>query len=73
MSKQTQDFSAYRSAKSTRPGWATAFIVAAVLFIATIVYVVMAGFTYVAGILGIAVIITLVIAGISALTNARRE
>lgn len=58
---------AYRAAKPARPGWANALIVAAVLFLAAIVFTITSGFTPVTLFFWLAVLAALVIAGIKAL------
>ncbi|WP_285462994.1 hypothetical protein [Agromyces sp. NBRC 114283] len=58
---------AYRAAKPVRPGWANALIVAAVLFLAAIVFTLMSGFSTATLIVWLAVVVALVVAGIKAL------
>lgn len=61
----------YRNAKSTRPKWANALIVAACIFLAAIVYTFMSGLS-VAWWMYVAAVVALVVAGILALTNIKR-
>lgn len=74
MAKQPVPFdeSVYRSARSTRPAWANALIVAGVILIAWLLAVVFGGFTAVAWILLLAAIAVAIVGGILALTRVRR-
>ena len=62
----------YRTAKSTRPAWANALIVAGVLLLAAIVLTPMLGLT-VAVWFYIATVAALIVAGIAALVGATRR
>lgn len=66
------DEATYRNARSTRPGWANALIVAGVLFLVWIAVVLTGGFSA-AWIFLLASFVTAVIAGILALTGVRRK
>jgi uncharacterized membrane-anchored protein len=66
------DESVYRTARSTRPSWANALIVASVIFIAWIVVSVLSGFGT-SVVLLIAAVVTAVIAGVMALTSVQRS
>jgi len=67
------DESVYRSAKSTRPGWANALIVAGVIFLAAIAAVLMGGVNYVSSLLFLAAGVTAVLAGTIALAGVKRR
>ena len=69
----TEDqYSAYRAAKSTRPSWANALIVAACIFIAAIVYTLMSGLS-VSWWMFVGAGIALLVAGIYALVGVTRR
>jgi hypothetical protein len=70
MEQQGYNLDVYRTAKSTRPAWANALIVAAVIFLAAIVVTITSGLSGGVWAFG-AVAVTLVIAGVLALTKMK--
>ena len=69
----TEDqFAAYRTAKSTRPAWANALIVAGVIFLAGVAVAAMSGLAAASWFL-IAAAVTALIAGILALAGISRR
>lgn len=71
MDTKETDWDVYRTAKSTRPAWATTLIIAAVIFVAAVFFTIWSGLGQ-AGILYLAAIVTAAIAGIQALAAMRR-
>ncbi|MFF1875496.1 hypothetical protein [Kitasatospora herbaricolor] len=65
------DDSVYKSAKSTRPGWANALIIAGVLLIASLLCGIL-GSTFASVVLAIGVVIAAIVAGIFALSRVRK-
>lgn len=61
----------YRTAKSPRPAWANALIVAAVLLVAAVVFTLASGFTVVTVLMYAAVGVALLVAGIQALIGLK--
>jgi hypothetical protein len=69
----TEDqFAVYRTAKSTRPAWANALIIAGVLFVAGLIFAVTSGLGTALWFFG-ASLTTAVIAGIAALAGISRR